>query len=203
MPGLNSTKVFVSYAHVDGAELAQHLVRDLADGGLEPWLDTQRLHGGAIWTKEIEDALDQAEVILALLTRGSYASEICRAEQLRSLRKGKCVIPLLAEIGADIPLHLEAKQYLNFTVATGYLQQFENLLKSISDRAGVVLKAEYRTTHNNAPALPEKFVPRLDALEALRSTLFGESSVRNIALTALEGMGGIGKTVLAQAALFR
>src|ERR1700686_2388728 len=100
MPAPNPTKVFVSYAHGDGAELAQHLVRDLAAGGLEPWLDTQRLYGGAIWTREIEDALDGAEVVLALLTRGSYTSEICRAEQLRGLRKGKCVIPLMAQTGA-------------------------------------------------------------------------------------------------------
>src|ERR1700686_5157459 len=100
MPGPSPTKLFISYARADSAELAQHLVRDLAAGGLEPWLDTQRLYGGAIWTTEIENALDQAEVVLALLTRGSYTSEICRAEQLRSLRKGKCVIPLMAETGA-------------------------------------------------------------------------------------------------------
>src|ERR1700730_16913898 len=111
------TKIFVSYAHSDGVELAQRLVRDLAASGLERWLDTQRLYGGAIWTKEIENALDQAEVVLALLTKGSYASEICRAEQLRGLRKGKCVIPLMAQTGAEVPLHLEPKQYLTFTGA--------------------------------------------------------------------------------------
>jgi hypothetical protein len=89
----------VSYAHADGADLAQHLVRDLAAGGMEPWLDTQRLYGGAIWTNEIEAALDETEVVLALLTPRFYTSEICRAEQLRSLRKGKCVIPLLVQHG--------------------------------------------------------------------------------------------------------
>jgi TIR domain len=57
MPGPNATKLFISYAHADGAELAQHLLRDLAAAGLEPWLDTQRLYGGAIWTKEIEGAV--------------------------------------------------------------------------------------------------------------------------------------------------
>ena len=93
MPGSNPTKLFIAYAHADGRELAQHLERDLAAGGLEPWLDNQRLYGGAIWTTEIENAIDKAEVVLALLTRGSFVSEICRAEQLRALRKGKCVIP--------------------------------------------------------------------------------------------------------------
>lgn len=61
MPDPNPLKLFVSYAHADGAKLAQDLVRDLAACGLEPWLDNQRLYGGAIWTNEIEKALDEAE----------------------------------------------------------------------------------------------------------------------------------------------
>ena len=102
MMGLSATKIFVSYAHADGTELARYLVKKLADRGCEPWIDSQRLHGGAIWTKEIENALDDAEIVLAVLTHGSDNSEICRAEQLRSLRKGKCVIPLLAQPDANI-----------------------------------------------------------------------------------------------------
>ena len=39
--------------------------------------------------------------MLALLSADSYRSDICRAEQLRSLRAGKCVIPLL--VRADAP----------------------------------------------------------------------------------------------------
>jgi len=38
--------------------------------------------------------LDDADMVLALLTPGSYISEICRAEQLRSLRHGKCMVSL-------------------------------------------------------------------------------------------------------------
>jgi hypothetical protein len=199
MPGPNPTRLFISYAHADGAELAQHLVRDLTAGGLEPWLDNQRLYGGANWTTEIENALDEAEVVIALLTRGSYTSEICRAEQLRALRKGKCVIPLMAQTGADVPLHLEAKQYVSFTGPTGYQQQFKKLLTSIGKRAGVFLKPEYRNTYVTAPPLPINFVERPAELAALRNALIADGGGRHVALTALHGMGGIGKTILAQA----
>src|ERR1022692_2553272 len=96
-------RIFVSYARKDGAELALRLHKDLTAAGFEVGLDTQRIQGGDSWTVEIEEAIDRAGVVLALLTPGSYCSEICRAEQLRSLRKGKCVIPLLATTGADRP----------------------------------------------------------------------------------------------------
>ena len=118
----NSTKIFISYARKDGAELAQRLQRDLAAQGFDAWLDTQRLAGvagGSTWTTRIEDEIDRRQVLLALMTPGSYVSEICRAEQLRSLRKGKRVIPLLSRSGSDVPLYLESKQYRDFSGAKG------------------------------------------------------------------------------------
>ncbi|MGO9273480.1 MAG: toll/interleukin-1 receptor domain-containing protein [Terriglobia bacterium] len=82
-------RVFISYARQDAAQLAQRLQRDLSVQGFDAWLDTRRLAGGATWTVEIERAIDVAQMVLALMTPGSHVSEICRAEQLRSLRKGK------------------------------------------------------------------------------------------------------------------
>src|ERR1035437_6359426 len=43
------------------------------------------------------------------------------------------------------------------------------------------------------------YVERPEALRALRDALFSDRSRQPIALTALAGMGGIGKTVLAKA----
>jgi len=104
-------RIFISYAHKDGKDLALRLQQSLKASGLDTWLDSQRLQGGSSWTTEIETALDASDVVLALLTPGSYVSDICRAEQLRSLRKGKCVIPVLGQKNTDIPLHLETKSY--------------------------------------------------------------------------------------------
>src|SRR2546428_13436180 len=92
-------RVFISYAHTDGVDLAQRLHGDLRAREIDAWLDAARLGGGAVWSREIEQALDASQVVLALVSHGSYESDICRAEQLRSLRKGKCVIPLLANAG--------------------------------------------------------------------------------------------------------
>ncbi len=188
-------RIFVSYARRDGAELALRLQKDLTAAGFEVWVDTQRIGGGASWTVEIEEAIDRAHVVLAVLTPGSYASEICRAEQLRSLRLGKCVIPLLGAAGADRPLYLEARQYRDFT--SDYGGSFQLLLGDIEGRNGAALAAGYRTTYVSAPPMVANYIARPEAVRSLRDTLFGAAG--HVALTALEGMGGIGKTVLARA----
>jgi WD40 repeat protein len=193
-------RVFISYARKDGASLAQRLQKDLKEQGFDAWLDIQRIGGGATWTTKIEHALDEAEFVLALMTSGSYVSEICRAEQLRALRKHKCVIPLKAQRDTDIPLHLESKNYRDFTVDSRYAQAFTELLADLHARNGIVLKPEFReTSYVTVPPLPVNFVERPEALAALRDALITDDGGRHIALTALQGMGGIGKTVLAQA----
>jgi len=188
--------IFISYARKDGSQLALRLQKDLTAAGFDVWLDTQRLHGGESWTVEIEEAIDRAQVVLALLTPGSYLSQICRAEQLRSLRKDKCVIPLLAAPGSDIPLYLEPKNWRK------YPEQWRDLLGDIERRYGAVLPERYRqtpATYITAPPTVANYIHRPEAIRALRDTLFGSDEHRAIALTAVEGMGGIGKTVLAQA----
>ena len=199
MPDSAGGRLFISYARIDGAELAQRLHEDLRNKGYDVWFDSRRLRGGSTWTTEIEKALDEAECVLALMTSGSYASEICRAEQLRSLRKGKCVIPLKAQHGTDIPLHLETKNYRDFTTNSTYTKAFAELLEDVRAGNGVPLKEAFRQTYVTAPPLPVNFVERPETLSALRDALITDGNGRHIALTALEGMGGIGKTVLAKA----
>src|SRR5579863_10252673 len=185
--------VFLSYARKDGAELAGRLRGDLAARGVEVWLDTREIDGGKVWTREIEEGVDRAQTVLALMTDGSYRSEICRAEQLRSLRKGKCVIPLKAASVTEVPLHLEARRYRDFTHP--YAEELELLLKDIGEGNGVELKPEYCETYVTAPPLPIHYVERTEALTSLRNSVISGDGARHVALTALQGMGGIGKTV--------
>ena len=165
-------------------------------------MDRARLTAGATWTKDIEAAVDAADVVLAVLTKGSYESDICRAETLRALRKGKRVIPVRGQFGVDVPLHLEAAQYRDLTNArndASYGPVFEELLHDIHSQASIPLRPQFRSTYVTAPPLPINYVDRTDALESLRGSLIKDGGGRSIALTVLKGMGGIGKTVLAQA----
>jgi hypothetical protein len=193
-----SPRIFVSYAHKDGMQLAQRLQRDLSTEGLDVWVDTERLHGGATWTVEIDRALELSQVVLALLTPGSYESDLCRAEQLRALRKGKRVIPLLGQPGTGIPLHLESRQYRDFTGTKPYAPELRLLVEDIRHVDDVPVRSRYHAPHVTAPPLPGNFIERPEALAMLRRRLITDGSGPTIAVTALRGMGGIGKTVLAQ-----
>jgi hypothetical protein len=128
-------RIFISYARKDAARLAAELQRNL-ERDHEVWLDTRRLAGGASWTSEIENAIDNCDVLLAVLTAGSYVSDICRAEQLRALRKNKVVIPLLAQAGADRPVHLETRNYRDFTKHPPLPEQLQQLRDDISAGRG-------------------------------------------------------------------
>ena len=197
--GTGSQVIFISYAHQDGAALAQRLLLDLTREGCEVWLDTVRLKGGSSWTAEIERSLDRSNIILALLSRASYLSDICRAEQLRSLRKDKCVIPVLVHVDADRPIHLESRQYIDLSGDHAYYSEFTKLLDAIHSRSGAMLNNQYRQTYITVPPLPSNYIERTEELYALRAAVLRDGSPRRVALTALKGMAGIGKTVLAQA----
>ncbi len=192
-------RIFTSYARKDAARLATFLQQNL-EVDHDVWLDTRRIEAGASWTVEIEKAIDHCDILLALLTPGSYASDICRAEQLRALRRGKRVIPLLAESGAVRPLHLETANYRDFTQYPPSPEQLRQLRDDIrTGRDAAVLPEKFRTTYVTAPPLPRNYIERPDALASLRSAILLEEPGPSIALTALRGMGGIGKTILAQA----
>jgi WD40 repeat protein len=202
MPPSEPSRIFISYARRDGAKLAQRLQKDLEDSGFDTWLDIQRIKGGAVWSIEIEREVDTRQVTLALMSPGSSSSEICRAEQLRALDKGHRVIPVLAVKGADRPLYLYARQFRDFTNDGDYPGRITELLADIRGDATATLPDAYRNTRVTYLTVPPRvanYLERPEALRSLRDVLFAEDDRQPIPLTALAGMGGIGKTVLAKA----
>src|SRR5687767_8374868 len=124
-------QIFISYARIDGRSLALKLQKDLAERGYTVWLDTSEIEGGASWSVEIERAIDACDHTLALLSKGSFESEICRAEQMRALRKGKHLLPLLVHASAERPLYLEALNYRDFSNTGAYTAVFEQLVADL------------------------------------------------------------------------
>src|SRR5690349_3534709 len=120
--------IFLSCARADAGPLANRLARDLPN----TWLDTLNIGGGTIRSEEIEKVLDDPDtLVIAIVTSGSYASEICRAEHLRALRKGRRLIPVLAAANAERPLYFEARNYRDFSDPARYDESLTQLQADI------------------------------------------------------------------------
>jgi WD40 repeat protein len=186
------SRVFISYAHRDGREAAMRMSELLAAEGHEPWLDRERLLVGAGWSEGIERAIDSSDVVLALLSHAAYQSDICRAEQLRALRRGKRVLPILLQPDADRPIHLESRQFADLSGSPHYRE----VLELLELGEGAVLPARYRKERVTRPSFSFTPMARPREIDCLRRALIREQPDQRICLTALRGMAGVGKTVL-------
>ena len=100
---LAAPRVFLSYSAADHSA-AEHARATLARAGCIVWLDSHRIRPGDRWAAAIERAIDQADIVVALL--GSTC-RVCRDEHARARRQGKRIVPVLIHARADIPLELE------------------------------------------------------------------------------------------------
>lgn len=130
-------RVFLSYARADGQALVDRLAADLSAAGHEPWLDRAEIQGGVSWSRDLEAAIDGCDLLVAIITRGAFVSSICRGEQARALRRGKRVVPVLGQAGADRPIYLETAHYLDFTEPAQHASRLAELLQAIDGHGGI------------------------------------------------------------------
>lgn len=90
-------RIFISYAREDAVELAFRLRDSLIAAGHNAWMDTSEIHAGTSWSRDLEDAIERSDIVLALLSASAYVSEICRAEQMRAIRKNKRLLPIMVQ----------------------------------------------------------------------------------------------------------
>ena len=91
------TRIFYSYAHEDRdlcEDVKKHLVLLQQEGAIESWFDRD-IAAGADWEAEIQKRLEEADVILLLISVDFLASDYCRLEATRALeraRRGEAVV---------------------------------------------------------------------------------------------------------------
>lgn len=100
-------------------------------------------------------------------------------------------------------LHTEAAKSQSALFNQVTMAEFDSLreqLQEVLERLDRTGDDKHRTTFvNTAPPMPPNFVPRSEELDELRQAVIGDRDTGPVALTALHGMGGIGKTELARA----
>lgn len=106
--------IFISYAHHDKPHLDRIMAwlneHDFAEREL--WYD-HHIEGGNNWRDEIAAALDEAFVVVVVVTAHSVKSLYCTYEWAYAMGQGITILPLLFENLAitDIPSPLASKQF--------------------------------------------------------------------------------------------
>ena len=191
-------RVFISYAHGDADRLVERLRNDLSTAGIEVWTDRHRLLPGTCWSQEIEQAIDDCTTLIAVLNYDAVSSAVCRAEQLRALRRGKQVIPVLAAESAPAPIHLEHLHSCRLSTPESYADNLPRLVDAITGGSPTEVPERHRRTSVTAPPLPPHFIARPTVMNQLREALVTSSPGETAGVIAITGMGGSGKSVLAR-----
>ena len=104
--------IFISYAHADSA-FVDRLEADLRHQGFDPWVDRQRLAGGLRWRRELQEAVEQAQVLLIVLSPDAIASQSVQIEFDYALELSKLLIPVYYR-QCNVPMELRAIQWIDF-----------------------------------------------------------------------------------------
>ncbi len=219
VPG-NAIKIFISYAHKDEAlreKLNTHLRSLEREGLIKPWHDRD-ITAGSEWAEEIDQNLDSADVILLLISADFIDSRYCYdLEMARAIERHE------ADEARVIPIILRACDWtgspfgrLNALPTGGrpvtswdnedeaFTDVARGIRRAIADLTGVpILPNAGQSRGSSEPIripqnLPRSgvvtFVGREQKLQDLHTQL---QSGSRLAITAIAGMGGIGKTELA------
>lgn len=191
-------KVFISYARKDDEAFAKRLYGDLTSRGFDVWWDREALHSRQLtFHQEIKDAIRcDVEKVVYVAGPAAYHSDYVREEWLFALECDLHVVPILRMGDYDsVPGELGMYHCHDFRNDEEYQAQMEKLtadLNSPSPPLGF-LKA--------VPNLPPHFIDRPDIMKKLKDSLLIDlhrpsSSSPQV---GIQGMGGLGKSVLAAA----
>ncbi|MCY6489707.1 toll/interleukin-1 receptor domain-containing protein [Leptolyngbya sp. GGD] len=209
-------RLFLSYAQPDQDlrdRLVQHLSLLKRERILDTW-DVSDIMAGTEREPEIAQQIDQAEIILLLISAAFIASDRYEIEMQRALERHENrqarVIPILLK-----PCDWESAPFAELEVLPKGRKpvtagDIETALSAIAQeirRVAVELnpalaKPRKSVMKRGAPLpgvrLPENFVERPEALNAVKALLLEESE-KPLVVSAIAGLGGLGKSVLATA----
>ncbi len=85
--------IFISYSRRD-SDFVTQLEKRLIASDLEIWRD-HKIRTGSVWMQEIEDAIDQAKVVVFVISPDALISPVCTQEITYTRSHNKRIVPLL------------------------------------------------------------------------------------------------------------
>lgn len=161
-PTTPRARLFLSYGRRDASDLANRLRADLEAHGYEVWQDTQRIRSGSDWQQQIEAALRECHLLVALLSPHSTRvtgsqdnvddlDSVCLDEisVARFGRPPKPVVPVMAAT-CEPPLSIYRLNYIDLrdalTDEVRYQEGLKQLRAAIDD--AVRGRVQYRAWEN-------------------------------------------------------
>lgn len=154
---MSTSHIFFSYSR-DDSEFVLDLAKKLRAEGRNVWLDQLDIETGERWDRSIEKALEEADVLLVVLSKTSVDSDNVMDEVSFALEEGKRVLPVLYE-DCDIPFRLRRLQFADFT--TDVDSGMETLFKALDMDDDSTDKVETPST-STAKEVTEKSVREKD-----------------------------------------
>lgn len=124
----NAPTAFFSYSRED-SEFALRLAEDLKAAGASVWLDQLDIAPGQRWARAVQEALNNAERVLVILSPSSAESTHVEDEVNYALEEHKAVIPVFHK-DCKVPFQLRPFQYVDFR--TDYAHGLNTMLKTLS-----------------------------------------------------------------------
>lgn len=196
--------IFLSYARADDEPFVKKLYESLTTAGFQVWWDRVSMPNRALtFLQEIRDAIEHADHLVLVVGPNAIGSndvkesEYVRAEWQHALEYCKPVHPVLRLGDYNLlPSELKLLDTPDFRDDDKYDQSLEHLLRHLNEPVAPLGKFVA------VPDLPPHFLPRPADLNSLKQSVLADMQ-RPVVVTGtarrvgLQGMGGIGKSVLA------
>lgn len=203
-------EVFFSYAHEDEAlrdKLANHLKIFERQGVISGWHD-RKIAAGREWAGQIDEHLNRAQVILLLISDAFLASDYCfDLEMKRALErhdKGEArVIPIILRPCAWERAPFGKLQALpkDGRPVTKWRNRDEAFLDVVNRIEAAIAEMSFNSSTSIISGLlpppNPNFTGREGELRELRNSLLAGEAAALVQPQAIHGLGGIGKTQLA------
>jgi hypothetical protein len=129
--------IFMSYSRRE-VGFVDDLVRNLEQAGHEVWLDYRNLIPGRPWQDQIYQGIQNADVILLVVSKASVSSQNVEVEWRRVLDQNKRIILLIFE-AVDLPKELERYEWVDFrgNYKAGLKELYSQLEQSVEEKHAV------------------------------------------------------------------
>ncbi|MEZ4672274.1 MAG: TIR domain-containing protein [Anaerolineae bacterium] len=192
-------RLFISYARKDDAPFVERLYHDLKDE-FDVWWDRISMpNRGLTFLQEIRDAIDWSDRLLLVTGPHAFSSPYVQDEWQHAYETYKGInIALRLSDYPDLPELIRNFDGQDFRTDKDYEEKIGRLREQLRKPLAPI------GAFHNVPALPPHFLNSPDALDDLRELVIADVDKPTLIsaekrTTAVEGMGGIGKSVLATA----